>query len=136
MTRQFLTRMNDDDDDHLAANIASREQELACYDTNIAMFEAQLAALTGIPDTLPAEMQALKGRTPEQVFAIGGETANTKAAAAWNHKERIKLLLFTEQQQRHISELAYNALLAALPDGKRRTDALARFTEAKLAAKT
>lgn len=127
MARTFLTRSSDDEDDHIVANIASREEELSSYDANIAIYTQQLASLTEVPEKIPAELERFKGKTNEQIFALGATPEEAAAASMFNHRERIKLLLFTEQAERKKSELAYDSLLAALPKGTRRTTALERL---------
>lgn len=131
MAREFLTRTQNDDDDHIAANIASREAELAAYDANIVLYTQQLAALTDVPETIPTELERFKGKANEQIFALGATAEEAASASDWNHRERIKLLLFTEQAECKKSELAYAALLDALPEGARRTAALERLAAKK-----
>lgn len=132
MARTFLTRNSKDADDHIVENIASREEELSAYDANIAIYTQQLASLTGVPDKLPAELERFKGKTNEQIFALGATSEEATAASMFNHRERIKLLLFTEQAECKKSELAYAALLSALPEGTRRTTALERLSLKRL----
>ncbi len=71
MARAFLTRSNDDDDDHLMANIASREHELASYDANIAIYDDQLKSMSRIPDAIPDGLLSFRGKTNEQIIAMG-----------------------------------------------------------------
>ena len=131
MAREFLTRNADDEDDHIMANIESREAELAAYDANIAIYTQQLAALSAVPEKMPENLERFKSKPNEMIYALGATPEEAAAASEFNHRERIKLLLFTEQEECKKSELAYAALLNALPKGSRRTAALDRLTAKK-----
>lgn len=131
MAREFLTRSADDDDDHIAANIQSREQELACYYANIQSYTEQIAALSSLPDSLPPEMQVYVGKSAEQLRPLGATDEQAELARQWNWRERLKVLLVTESAECSKSELAYDALLAQLPQGTRRDAALARLAAKK-----
>lgn len=131
MARQFLTRGQDDEDDHIMEAIASREAELACYDCNVEIYASQIEALADVPSSLPKNLAPLKGKTNEQIVALGATTEDATAASEFNHCERVKTLHFTEQAERKKSELVYQALLAKLPEGPRRDAAMARYLAKK-----
>lgn len=136
-TREFITRSADHDDDLLMESIAARESELASYDANVAIYETQCATLKAdgsFPNEMPAELAALKGKTNEQLMAMGVPEADAETACCVNHLCRVSTLLFTEKAERRKSELAYQALLEKLPAGERRDAALARY-QAKQAGK-
>lgn len=137
MAREFLTRDADADDDHIMESIAAREQELASYDANVDIYATQAATLKAddsFPNKMPAELAALKGKTNEQIKAMGVTDDDALKASQVNHLARVEMLHFTEQAERRKSELAYQALLEKLPAGARRDAALARY-QAKQAAK-
>lgn len=131
MARTFITRNDDDDDDHVAANIKSREQELACYYTNITSYESQIEAMKDLPDELPDELSKFKGKSAEQLAPLGATGEQASVAQRWNWRERLRVLLVTENAECAKSELAYDTLLAALPAGPRRTAALDRLAAKK-----
>lgn len=137
MSRHFITRDHDADDDHIMESIAAREQELASYDANVDIYATQIVTLKAdksFPNEMPAEMAALKGKTNEQIKAMGVSDADALKASQCNHLCRVETLHFTEQAERRKSELAYQALLEKLPAGARRDAALARY-QAKEAAR-
>lgn len=127
MARVFLTRKADDDDDHLAENISSREQELSCYYTNIQSYTEQIAAMSDLPDDLVDDLAKFKGKQAEQIQAMGATQKQIDIAVRWNWRERLRVLIVTERAECSKSELAYDALLAALPEGTRRTTAMERL---------
>jgi len=135
VTRTFLTRKADDDDDHLAENIASREHELSCYYTNIQSYAEQIAAMSDLPDDLIDDLAKFKGKQAEQIQAMGATQEQIDVATRWNWRERLRVLIVTENAECAKSELAYDALLAALPKGTRRTAALERLALKQAAAK-
>lgn len=125
--RVFLTRTEEDDDDHIMEAIASREQELAMYDTNIDSYTEQLAMITDVPEDLTGGLERYKGKANEQIILAGANTEDALTASQFNHRERIKMLLFTENAEMKKSELAYMALLNKLPEGERRNAAFNRY---------
>lgn len=127
MARVFLTRDANDDDDHVAENISSREQELSCYYTNIQSYTEQIAAMSDLPDDLVGDLAKFKGKQAEQIQAMGATAEQIDIATRWNWRERLRVLIVTEKAECSKSELAYDALLAALPEGTRRTTALKRL---------
>lgn len=135
MARSFLTRSANDDDDHLAENIASREQELSCYYTNIQSYTEQIAAMSDLPDELEGDLAKFKGKQAEQIQTMGATPEQLDVATRWNWRERLRVLIVTEKAECSKSELAYDALLAALPEGTRRTTALKRLALKQAAAK-
>ena len=133
MARTFLTRSSNDDDDHVAENISGREQELWCYYTNIQSYTEQIAAMSDLPDDLVDDLAKFKGKQAEQIQAMGATPEQLALATRWNWRERLRVLLVTENAECAKSELAYDALLVALPKGTRRADALARLAARKAA---
>lgn len=127
MARSFLTRKADDDDDHLAEYIASREQELSCYYTNIQLYADQIAAMSDLPDDLEGDLAKFKGKQAEQIQTMGATPEQLDIATRWSWRERLRVLIVTERAECSKSELAYDSLLAALPEGTRRTTALERL---------
>ena len=136
MARAFLTRTPDDDDDLIMESIASREQELASYDANVTVYLDQIAALdaAGVPLEMPPALAHFKGMPNEEVLRAGVSEADATVISSVNHNCRVRLLLFTERAELKKSEMAYQALLNALPMGPRRATAMARLV-AKRAAK-
>lgn len=134
MAREFLTRNQDDDDDHLMQAIASREAELACYDCNVDIYCCQIESMGEVKE-LPPTLASLKGKTNEQLIAMGVTTEHAELAAEFNHCQRVKMLHFTEQAERRKSEMAYQALLEKLPAGERRDRAMKRYVDKKEAQK-
>lgn len=137
MAREFITRDQDADDDLIMESIAAREQELGSYDANVTIYEQQATTLKAdesFPNKMPDELASLKGKTNEQIKAMGVSDADALKASQVNHLARVEMLHFTEQAERRKSELAYQALLDMLPAGPRRDAALARY-QAKEAAR-
>jgi len=93
-----------------------------------------LTADDSFPNKMPDELASLKGKTNEQIKAMGVDDADALKASKVNRLARIETLHFTEQAERRNSELAYQALLEKLPAGDRRDAALARY-QAKEAAR-
>lgn len=135
MARVFLTRDANDNDDHVAENIASREQELSCYYTNIQSYTQQIAAMSDLPDDLVDDLAKFKGKQAETIQSMGATPEQLALATRWNWRERLRVLIVTEKAECAKSELAYDALLAALPKGTRRTAALERLALKQAAAK-
>lgn len=135
MAKIFLTRNANDDDDHLAENIAGREKELSCYYTNIQSYTDQIAAMSDLPDDLEGDLAKFKGKQAEQIQTMGATQEQLDVATRWNWRERLRVLIVTEKAECAKSELAYDALLAALPKGTRRTAALERLALKQAAAK-
>lgn len=127
MAKIFLTRDANDDDDHVAENIASREQELSCYYTNIQSYTQQIAAMSDLPDDLPDDLAKFKGKQAETIQSMGATPEQLDIATRWNWRERLRVLIVTERAECAKSELAYDSLLTALPEGTRRTTALERL---------
>ena len=130
MARTFLTRNTADDHDSIIEAVAGRENELASYDRNVAGYEQQLATLNAtLPNDWPAELVKFKGKANEQIAAIGGSDADLLLASQLNHRDRVKLLLFTEKAERSKSELAYNHALTLVPSNQaEKKAALDRYT--------
>lgn len=116
MARAFLTRTNTDDHDLIIEAVAGRENELASYDRNVAGYEQQLSTLNAaLPADWPAALVKFKGKANETIAAMGGSDADLLLASQLNHRDRVKLLLFTEKAERAKSELAYNHALTLVP---------------------
>lgn len=114
--RAFLFRSDDDRLDDLMDAIAGREHELASYDANIESYTEQIAAMNGVlPNEWPEELVKFKGRSNEQVFLIGLTGEQADVVSQLNHRERLKMLLFTEKAECRKSELAYGRCLSSLP---------------------
>lgn len=127
MPRNFLTLSNDDVDDKLIEAIAGREQELASYDANIEAYASMLADMDAeLPAQWPSELLKFKGKSSEQIYAIGGTDEQMILASKLNHRDRIKMLHFTEQAEMRKSEAAYSKALKKLPAGAKRDAAIAR----------
>jgi hypothetical protein len=126
MPRTFLTLTADDRDDALADAISSRERELASYDANIENYTSQLESLAALPVEWPEELVRFRGKQNEQLLAMGATEAQAAAASPLNHRDRLRLLLTTENAECRKSELAYDSLLGLLPVGVRRDAAMAR----------
>lgn len=114
--RNFLTLNEDDEHDAIMDAVHGRENELRSYDANVEGYEKQLVAMNAeLPADWPAELLKFKGKSNEQIHAIGGTMDNMLLASKLNHRERVKMLLFTEQAERRKSEHAYNHCLDCLP---------------------
>ncbi len=114
--RNFITRTEADEHDAVMDAIAGRENELASYDANVEGYTKQIAAMNAaLPAEWPAELAKFKGKSNEQIFAMGASDADALLASQLNHRERVKLLLFTEQAERRKSEGSYAHCLSCLP---------------------
>ena len=134
MPRQFLTRSETDEHDAIIEAVAGRENELASYDANVDAYTQQLTAMDlALPATWIG-LEQYQGKSAEQIFAIGGTSAIQLLAAKMNHRERVRMLLFTENVERTKSEAAYSFSKSQLPvDPIKLNAGLARYA-AKVAA--
>lgn len=135
MPRQFLTRQETDEHDAIVEAVAGRENELASYDNNVTGYEKQIAVLNSqLPAEWPETLLKFKGKSNEQIYIMDGTDADKQLASSLNHRERVKMLLFTEKAERAKSELAYNHCLDCLPkDNGKKKAAFDRY-QTKLAA--
>jgi hypothetical protein len=116
MPRQFLTRTEADEHDAVMEALAGRENELASYDANVVSYAQQLVGMDAtLPPEWPAELVRLQGKSNEQIFAIGTRGDDAILASQLNHRERVRMLLFTETAERAKSETAYEHCLHCLP---------------------
>jgi len=137
MPRNFMTRTEADEHDAVMDAVAGRENELASYDANVAGYEKQITAMNAaLPAEWPAELAKYKGKSNEQIFAMGAADADADLASQLNHRERVRMLLFTEKAERRKSELAYNHAVSQLPaDPAKLNAAKTRFEATKAARK-
>lgn len=116
MPRNFLTRTEDDEHDATMDALHGRENELASYDANVEGYTQQLAAMDAeLPKVWPDGLAKYRGKSNEQIYAISGSTEDMLLASKLNHRERVRMLLFTEQAERRKSEAAYNHCKCCLP---------------------
>ena len=116
MARQFLIRSDKYDEIEIVAEIAAREAELYSYDVNIASYTGQLATLNKqLPQEWPAHLIQYKGAPNEHMFKLASTQQEAHVVSMLNHRDRIELLLFTEQAERAKTELAYNYAVSKLP---------------------
>ena len=127
MPRAFLINDDDANDDELVAGIDAREKELATYDRNIDSFARQLAGMSNLPEDWPPGIVMLRGMPNERIQALAATEADALLASMLNHRDRLRLLLFTETAEMRKSEKAYEAILSQFPDSPRRAQAIARF---------
>jgi hypothetical protein len=134
--REFITRTPDDDDDAAIDAVAGREQELASYDANVDAYTAQLVSMdSALPAEWPEGLQRYKGKSNEQIAVIGGELADMELAAAMNHRDRVRMLLFTEKAERAKSEAAYAYSLTLLPKNQAKRTAAINRQKARIEAR-
>lgn len=128
MARNFLTRSEIDAEDSIVDALAGRENELASYDANIDAYTQQLVAMDAVLPSTWDGLEQYKGKSGEQVFTIGGTPEQQALAAKMNHRERVRMLLFTEQVECSKSEAAYQCCVDKLPvDKTQLTAALDRY---------
>lgn len=123
MNRKFLTRSVQDEIDAVMDAVAGRENELASYDANIEAYTQQLATLDAtLPIEWPADLLKYRGRSNEEIVCSGAEIvcsgaveSEASTASQMNHRDRVRMLLFTEKAECRKSELAYRHCLECLP---------------------
>lgn len=116
MSREFLTRTEDDEHDATMDALHGRENELASYDANIEGYTQQLAVMDEkLPKTWPNELEKFKGKSNEQIYVIGGSMEDMLLASKLNYRDRVRMLLFTEQAECRKSEAAYEHCKCCLP---------------------
>lgn len=114
--RAFLFRSAEDQIDNLMDALVGREHELASYDANIENYTAQLAVMDAeLPSEWPEELTKFKGLSNEQVFLMGAAGETAELVSQLNHRERLRMLLFTEKAECRKSEQSYNQCLSCLP---------------------
>lgn len=135
MARNFITRSEDDEHDAVMDALHGRENELASYDANVEGYTKQIAAMDAeLPAVWPEALLKFKGKSNEQIHAIGGSMEDMLLASKLNHRERVRMLLFTEQAERRKSEHAYNHCLDCLPKNPAKLEAAKQRHAAKRAA--
>jgi hypothetical protein len=133
--RNFLTRTKEDDHDAVMDAVHGRENELASYDANVEGYTQQLTVMDAeLPKEWPKGLLKFKGKTNEQLFAIGGTTEELELASRLNHRERVRMLLFTEKAERRKSEGSYSHCLDSLPKDTVELEAAKQRHAAKIAA--
>lgn len=116
MNRKFLTRSVQDEIDAVMDAVAGRENELASYDANIEAYTQQLATLDAtLPIEWPADLLKYRGRSNEEIVCSGAVESEASTASQMNHRDRVRMLLFTEKAECRKSELAYCHCLECLP---------------------
>lgn len=127
--RNFMTRDSIKEEDAIVDAVAGRENELASYDANIESYTRQLVALdAALPAEWPPNLAPFRGKSNEQIFAIGGSKEDMLLASQMNHRERVRMLLFTENAEMRKSEQAYAQHKALLPtDATKRQAAIERY---------
>lgn len=137
MPRNFITITQEEEDERIAESLRSREKELFDYDFEKKGHEEALAALGDIEWT--DELKEYKGLTRDVMIAratANGLTEQTiklisDLMAKDKHSHEIHAInLETSKSERH-----YDSILKALPEGKRRDDALLKVKDKERAQK-
>lgn len=118
--RKFLVYSKEERDCCLVDAIDGREREIASYEANIDGYTSQLLDLeASLPKMWPDNLVRFRGKSNEQLFAHGMSDDITQEdmilVSSLNHRDRIKLLLFTERAELAKSEASYKHCLSCLP---------------------